>query len=80
MGARRSTASSIAAALAGICLCTSTAVFANHPVLVEGESDFDGDGLLGVAEDTDNDTDQVFGTINAALAAPNRAANNCTRL
>ena len=75
MGARRSTASSLAAALAGICHCTSTAVFANHPVLVEGESDFDGDGLLGVAEDTDNDTDQVFGTINAALGAANRAAN-----
>jgi len=37
------------------------AVFANHTVLVEGEQDYDGDGLLGVDEDADGD--QVFGTI-----------------
>jgi len=34
---------------------------ANHTVLVEGEQDFDGDGLLGA--DEDGDGDQVFGTI-----------------
>lgn len=63
------------ALLAGVALCCSTTVFANHPVLVEGETDFDGDGLIGTAEDTDNDTDQVFGTIAAALGSTNRAAN-----
>ena len=36
-------------------------VFANHTVLVEGEQDFDGDGMVGVAEDSDGD--QVFGTL-----------------
>jgi parallel beta-helix repeat protein len=50
-------------------------VSANHPVLVEGEKDFDGDGLIGAAEDTDNATDRVFGTINAALGAANGGAN-----
>lgn len=52
-----------------------TGVSANHPVLVEGEQDYDGDGLLGMAEDLDNSTDRVFGTITAALAAANGAAN-----
>lgn len=60
---------------AGLCWLYASTAFANHPVLVEGETDFDGDGLLGVAEDTDNDTDQIFGTVNAALAAANRGAN-----
>ena len=41
-------------------------VWANHAVLVEGEADFDGDGVVGLAEDTDGD--RVFGTIAAALA------------
>lgn len=59
---------------AGLALCCSSAVFANHPVLVEGDADFDGDGLLGTAEDTDGD-DQIFGTIAAALGSANRAAN-----
>jgi len=40
---------------------------ANHPVLVEGELDFDGDGMVGLAED--NDGDVVFGTITRALGA-----------
>jgi hypothetical protein len=40
---------------------------ANHPVLVEGEADFDGDGVVGLAED--NDGDVVFGTITRALGA-----------
>lgn len=53
---------------------------ANHPVLVEGERDFDGDGLVGLAEDTDNDTDRVFGTINAALGAANGGANQNGRV
>ena len=44
----------------------SSAAFANHSVLVEGESDFDGDGLLGADEDADGD--QVFGTISAAVS------------
>lgn len=65
--------------LAGTLLLTAFvwpgAVVANHPVLVEGEQDFDGDGRLGVDEDLDSDTDQVFGTIGAALDAANRAAN-----
>jgi hypothetical protein len=33
--------------------------------------DFDGDGLIGTAEDTDNATDRIFGTISAALLAAN---------
>ena len=69
------TVSRLTAVLAAVSFCYSTAVFANHPVLVEGESDFDGDGLLGVDEDNDSDTDQVFGTIAAALGSANRAAN-----
>jgi len=50
-------------------------VSANHPVLVEGESDYDGDGLLGVMEDADNATDRVYGTISAALLGANGAVN-----
>jgi parallel beta-helix repeat protein len=50
-------------------------VSANHPVLVEGEQDFDGDGLLGADENNDSASDQVFGTINAALAGTNAGAN-----
>ena len=69
------TVSRLTAVLAAIGFAYSAAVFANHPVLVEGESDFDGDGLIGVDEDNDNDTDQVFGTIAAALGSANRAAN-----
>lgn len=63
------------AALSGALLLYSAGALANHPVLVEGEQDFDGDGRLGVAEDTDGQEDQIFGTINAALAAANRGAN-----
>ena len=47
-------------------LALSSAAFANHSVLVEGESDFDGDGLLGAEENADGD--QVFGTIGAAVS------------
>lgn len=55
-------------------LCAATTVMANHPVLVEGEKDFDGDGLVGIAEDNDNNTDRIFGTITAALSALNGGA------
>jgi hypothetical protein len=48
---------------------------ANHPVLVEGEEDFDGDGLRGVMEDNDNGTDRIFGTITQALLGANGGAN-----
>ncbi|MDQ3417822.1 MAG: right-handed parallel beta-helix repeat-containing protein [Acidobacteriota bacterium] len=47
-------------------------ISANHPVLVEGEKDFDNDGIIGLAED--NDGDLVFGTINAALGSALGAA------
>ncbi|MEW6732867.1 MAG: right-handed parallel beta-helix repeat-containing protein [Acidobacteriota bacterium] len=53
---------------------------ANHPVLVEGDTDFDGDGLLGIAENTDNSTDRIFGTITAALDMPNGGANQNGRV
>lgn len=80
----------IAAGAAALILVGSSA-YANHPVYVEGNNgaapgatsvppgtsgDFDGDGLIGIAEDTDNATDRVFGTIAAALDALNGAANN----
>lgn len=55
------------------CTFAGTA-FANHSVLVEGESDFDGDGLIGM--DEDGDGDQVFGTITRALGgAPGISQN-----
>ena len=49
------------AALVALGLALAGTASANHPVLVEGEADFDGDGLLGA--DEDGDGDQVFGTI-----------------
>lgn len=52
----------------------SGVAFANHPVLVEGESDFDGDGLIGFDEDLDGD--RIYGTLSAALAADLGAINN----
>jgi len=74
------TAALIASSLAGAGLWRALGVEANHPVLVEGELDFDGDGMVGLAEDTDNDTDRVFGTINAALGAANGGANQNGRV
>lgn len=65
--------------VAGISIGTRTLVSANHPVLVEGEADFDGDGRLGTAEDTDGD-DRIFGTITAALGAANGGANQNGRV
>ncbi|MGH9838490.1 MAG: right-handed parallel beta-helix repeat-containing protein [Blastocatellia bacterium] len=70
----------ITSSLTGASLWRTPGVAANHPVLVEGELDFDGDGLVGMAEDTDNDTDRVFGTINAALGAANGGANQNGRV
>ncbi|HJU53031.1 MAG TPA: right-handed parallel beta-helix repeat-containing protein [Pyrinomonadaceae bacterium] len=67
-----------------------TKVEANHPVLVEGNcdspvpgttivakgtcGDFDGDGRIGTAEDTDG-ADRIFGTLNAALGPGTGAAS-----
>ena len=64
----------LATAVMFACLGYSSVSLANHPVLVEGERDFDGDGRIGVDEDNDG-LDQVFGTINAALGAANRGVN-----
>ena len=70
-------------------LLGSVGVSANHPVLVEGNcdspvpgttlvapgtcGDFDGDGRIGTAEDTDG-ADRIFGTITAALGPGTGAA------
>ena len=67
-----------------ISLFPAIAYAAAHPVLVEGNcdspvpgttivsagtcGDYDGDGRIGTAEDTDG-SDRIFGTINAALGA-----------
>jgi parallel beta-helix repeat protein len=79
---------------------TSVNVSANHPVLVEGNcdspvpgttivnigqcGDYDGDGRIGTAEDTDG-ADRIFGTLTAALgpgtgAAAGTGANNNGRI
>jgi hypothetical protein len=50
--------------------------WANHAVLVEGELDFDGDMMVGLAED--NDGDVVFGTITRALGAAPALGQNGT--
>lgn len=75
--------------LAGTTLLNNTKVEANHPVLVEGNcdspvpgttlvtpgtcGDYDGDGRIGTAEDTDG-ADRIFGTINAAMGPGTGAA------
>ncbi len=74
---------------AGTTFWGGTKVEANHPVLVEGNcnspvpgttlvapgtcGDFDGDGRIGTAEDTDG-ADRIFGTLNAALGPGTGAA------
>jgi parallel beta-helix repeat protein len=79
----------IAAVLIGVSFVSSRNVSANHPVLVEGNcdspvpgttlvapgtcGDFDGDGRIGTAEDTDG-ADRIFGTITAALGPGTGAA------
>ena len=68
-------------------LLSAPTLLAGHSVLVEGNSDspipsttpvengtsgdYDGDGRVGTAEDTDG-ADRIFGTINAALGPPER--------
>ncbi len=75
--------------LIGTTFLSSTKVAANHPVLVEGNcdspvpgttlvspgtcGDFDGDGRIGTAEDTDG-ADRIFGTLTAALGPGTGAA------
>ena len=75
--------------LAGTTYMSSINVSANHPVLVEGNcdspvpgttivaagtcGDFDGDGRIGTAEDTDG-ADRIFGTLRAALGPGTGAA------
>jgi parallel beta-helix repeat protein len=70
--------------LASSGLWMGSSLRANHPVLVEGEKDFDGDGRLGVDEDNDNATEalgnRIFGTITAALGAANGGANQNGRV
>lgn len=66
--------------LTGVTIWNSFEVSANHPVLVEGERDYDGDGLTGIAEDNDNANDRIFGTITAALGAANGGANQNGRV
>jgi parallel beta-helix repeat protein len=66
--------------VAGTSIWGTFEAWANHPVLVEGELDFDGDGLVGLAEDSDNPTDRVFGTLTAALGAANGGANQNGRV
>lgn len=88
------------ALLVGTTSWTSVNVSANHPVLVEGNcdspvpgttivnigqcGDYDGDGRIGTAEDTDG-ADRIFGTLKAALgpgtgAAAGTGANNNGRI
>ena len=72
--------------VAAFVILGAISVFANHPVIVEGNclgdgaaqrtivppgtcGDYDGDGLIGTAEDNDTPFDRVFGTINAANSA-----------
>ena len=78
-----------AALVVGMAQWSSVNVSANHPVLVEGNcdspvpgttlvapgtcGDFDGDGRIGTAEDTDG-ADRIFGTLRAALGPGTGAA------
>jgi len=75
--------------LSGTAFWGSSEVSANHPVLVEGNcdspvpgttlvapgtcGDYDGDGRIGTAEDTDG-ADRIFGTLTAALGPGTGAA------
>ena len=77
---RLSTSAVKVLSLAAFIFLGSVSIFANHPVFVEGNclippagnsaagtgvcGDYDGDGLIGTAED--NDGDRVFGTIAGA--------------
>ncbi|HYJ87936.1 MAG TPA: right-handed parallel beta-helix repeat-containing protein [Pyrinomonadaceae bacterium] len=75
--------------IAGVTLLSGEQASANHPVLVEGNcdspvpgttivninacGDYDGDGRIGTAEDTDG-ADRIFGTISGALGPGTGAA------
>ncbi|HEV7376925.1 MAG TPA: right-handed parallel beta-helix repeat-containing protein [Pyrinomonadaceae bacterium] len=77
------------AALLGVSLMSTSPASANHPVLVEGNcdspvpgttivspntcGDYDGDGRIGTAEDTDG-ADRIFGTLSAAIGPGTGAA------
>jgi len=65
----------LASAVAAVVIAgTSGPALANHQVFIEGELDFDGDGIVGLAEDTDGDF--YFGTFAGALGpAPGLAQN-----
>jgi pectin methylesterase-like acyl-CoA thioesterase len=69
----------VALTVVGAALWAPQAASANHSVLVEGEQDYDGDGLTGLAEDADG-ADTVFGTITAALGSLNSGANQNGRI
>ncbi|MDQ3624041.1 MAG: right-handed parallel beta-helix repeat-containing protein [Verrucomicrobiota bacterium] len=75
-------ATKLASRLLAILAISATTALANHPVFVEGEQDYDGDGLIGVEEDADVDPVgfPTFGTINAALGAANAGANQNGRV
>jgi hypothetical protein len=69
----------LAAGLLASGLALPSIALANHPVLVEGEADFDGDGRIGAAEDQDgaagDPSGLTFGTIAGCLGALNAAIN-----
>lgn len=85
------TSAAIGFAMAAAIALGAAPAAANHPVLLEGNNagdglsltsvplgtagDYDGDGRVGTAEDTDNPDDRVFGTLTAALLAANGGAN-----
>jgi hypothetical protein len=54
-------------ALVAALALTAAPALANHSVWVEGDVDWDGDGLLGVDEDMDDDG--VYGTLNGGVDA-----------
>ena len=70
----------LAVAAVAVALAVGPSASANHPVFVEGNcnpyqyfvtpgtcGDYDADGRVGAAEDGDNGTDRIFGTISGAL-------------
>ena len=70
----------VAISVAALTMAVMPSASANHAVLVEGEQDYDGDGLIGQADDNDNATDRIFGTITAALGAANGGAGQNGRV
>ena len=70
----------MAAGVVGACLTLPGIGLANHPVLVEGEQDFDGDGRLGQAEDADGAAGDpvglTFGTIAGCLVTDGKVNRN----